>query len=100
MLNLSFNLLPGKVFLVRLIENLKATYPGAQAWSFGDSPEMADELSGLVIRGIKTASCGSLDSLQVDEMAPEISSHAIILNGQGVPVWRTSGFFHSSRFLL
>lgn len=35
-----------------LIERLKITYPGAQAWSFGDSPEMANSLAYLVIKVI------------------------------------------------
>ncbi|AGJ88174.1 hypothetical protein RORB6_17465 [Raoultella ornithinolytica B6] len=29
-------------------------YPQAFCWSFGDSPEMADELASLVIAGKKT----------------------------------------------
>ena len=28
-----------------------------QGWSFGDTPEMADELLDLVLRGIKSATC-------------------------------------------
>ncbi|MEM6052079.1 ASCH domain-containing protein [Erwinia sp. P7711] len=69
-----------------LINNLKTKYPGSLAWSIGDSPEMANELAELVIKGIKTASCGSLAALLAEESAPRIGSHNIILNGQGVPV--------------
>jgi len=68
------------------VENLKAKYPGAQAWGFGDSAEMADELAALVIKGIKTASCGSFASFQAEDPAPQIGSYHIILNGQDVPV--------------
>lgn len=68
------------------VDDIKAKYPGSQAWSIGDSPEMANELAGLVIKGIKTASCGSLASFLAEESSPKIGSHNIILNGQGVPV--------------
>lgn len=68
------------------IDELKSKYPGALAWSFGDSPEMADELSDFVVKGIKTASCCSLSSLQSEELVPKIGSHHIILNGKDVPV--------------
>lgn len=69
-----------------LVENLKLKYPGARAWAFGDSPEMANELADLVVKGIKTASCGSLVSFNADDAAPGPGSYHIILNGQGVPV--------------
>ncbi|MFK8258396.1 ASCH domain-containing protein [Erwinia sp. AnSW2-5] len=68
------------------IEELKVKYPGATAWAFGDSPEMADELAGLVIIGKKTASCGSLSSFKNEEESPTIGGYSIILNGQGEPV--------------
>lgn len=69
-----------------LIDDLKKKYPQSLAWAFGDSPEMADELSDLVCRGLKTASCGSLASFREDPDAPRPGSTNIILNGQGVPV--------------
>lgn len=69
-----------------LIDSLKMKYPGARAWAFGDSPEMADDLAGLVIKGRKTASCCSLASFNADESAPGPGSYHIILNGQGAPV--------------
>ncbi|MCU6664268.1 ASCH domain protein [compost metagenome] len=68
------------------VENLKAKYPGAQAWGFGDSAEMADELAALVIKGIKTASCGSLAAFQAEDPSPQIGSYHIILDGKNVPV--------------
>jgi len=36
-------------------------YRGLRAFAFGDGPELADELLGLVIRGIKTATCSTED---------------------------------------
>lgn len=68
------------------IDNLKTQYPGAIAWAFGDSPELANELAELVRKGIKTASCGSLVSWQNEENPPSIGSYSIILDGQGKPV--------------
>lgn len=70
----------------RSVEELKAQYPGSQAWAIGDNPDMANELADLVIKGVKTASCGSLASYQAEESSPKIGSYHIILNGQGVPV--------------
>lgn len=69
-----------------LINELKTKYPGAPAWSFGDNPDMANELADLVSKGIKTASCGSLSSFLSEEPSPKIGSYNIILNGEGVPV--------------
>lgn len=69
-----------------LVDELKIKYPAANAWQFGDSPELANELAALVVKGIKTASCGSLASYQQEEGAPLIGSYNIILDGQDVPV--------------
>ncbi|WP_226570842.1 ASCH domain-containing protein [Mangrovibacter yixingensis] len=68
------------------VEELKVKYPDANAWQIGDSPELANELANLVLRGIKTASCGSLSAFQQEEPAPRIGSYNIILNGEDVPV--------------
>ncbi|RPH30262.1 ASCH domain-containing protein [Buttiauxella warmboldiae] len=61
-------------------------YPGANAWQVGDSQVLANELATLIIKGIKTASCGSFASYQQEESAPQIGSYNIILDGQDVPV--------------
>lgn len=71
---------------MNLLDRLNEKYPGAQAWSIGDNPDMANELAALVIKGLKTASCGSLAAYLAEESPPKIGSHNIILNGQGVPV--------------
>jgi len=68
------------------IEKIKARYPDAAAWSFGDSPQLADELAELVVKGVKTASCGSLISFKNEEVPPAVGDYSIILNGQGEPV--------------
>ncbi|MFO6300017.1 ASCH domain-containing protein [Rahnella selenatireducens] len=68
------------------VGELKMKYPSANAWQFGDSPELANELADLIIKGIKTASCGSFATYQQEEYAPRIGSYNIILDSQDVPV--------------
>lgn len=71
---------------MRTVDELNMKYPDANAWQIGDSPELANALADLVIKGLKTASCGSLASYQQEEFAPRIGSYNIILNGEDVPV--------------
>lgn len=72
--------------MMSTLEQLKAKYPGAQAWQIGDSPALADELATLVASGIKTASCGAFACWQAEDPAPKLGSYNIILNGQDEPV--------------
>ncbi|HAT1648707.1 TPA: ASCH domain-containing protein [Raoultella planticola] len=58
-------------------------YPQAFCWSFGDSPEMADELVSLVIAGKKCATCCSFASYQADERPVTPGAVHIVLNGTG-----------------
>ena len=58
-----------------------------EAWSFGDSPEMADRLGNFVKSGVKTATCCSLESLELsDEPVPKVGAFSIILDGRGEPL--------------
>lgn len=68
------------------LEKLKAKYPNAPAWAIGDSVELANQLADLVVKGKKTASCGSLASYQADSASPAVGSYHIILNGHQEPV--------------
>src|SRR5471030_420017 len=68
------------------IERLKVKYPRSIVWSFGDTPDMADTLADLVVKGIKTASCCSLSSFMSENEVPTIGSYSIILNSTGTPV--------------
>lgn len=68
------------------LEKLKAKYPQAQAWAIGDSAELANALADLVVKGKKTASCGSLASWEAESAPPKVGSYHIILNGQQEPV--------------
>ncbi|MBO9450236.1 ASCH domain-containing protein [Tropicibacter sp. R16_0] len=42
------------------LEQVKARYPGAQTFKFGDNQALCDELLALVRAGVKTATCGAL----------------------------------------
>lgn len=56
------------------------------AWSFGTTPEQADELVGLVLAGTKTATASAAaDYGDGDEPLPEIGSLSIVLDGSGRP---------------
>ncbi|HIY58968.1 MAG TPA: ASCH domain-containing protein [Candidatus Tetragenococcus pullicola] len=56
------------------------------AWSYGDSPEMADELALLTVQKIKTATTSALELYEEDEPVPQVGEYNIILNGSGLPV--------------
>jgi uncharacterized protein YhfF len=56
------------------------------AWSFGDSPELADELLELVLTGKKTGTATLVIELEKEgEKMPEVGDYNIILNGKGKP---------------
>ena len=56
------------------------------AEGFGDSPTMADELGGLVVQGVKTATCSALCEWQADGAPlPEVGLKTVVLNGRGEP---------------
>jgi uncharacterized protein YhfF len=60
---------------------------GYEAWSFGDGPEMADRLGGLVLAGRKTATCSALWELEAEgEPVPRPGEMSIVLDGRGEPL--------------
>jgi uncharacterized protein YhfF len=66
-------------------ETPAATVP-PPAWAFGDTPELADELLGLVLSGVKTATAGLVWSYEAaDEPIPEVGDLSIVLDGSGAP---------------
>ena len=77
------------------VEQIKAKYPGALSWSFGDSPELANELATLVLTGKKIATCSSLQGWFDDDVRPLPGGYNIILDGEKKPlcVVRTTGLF-------
>lgn len=61
--------------------------PIPEAWGFGDIPPLADELGGLVMAGIKTATCSALWEHEADgEPLPQVGGLSIILDGAGQPL--------------
>lgn len=58
-----------------------------QAWSFGNTPEMADDLGGLVRQGLKTATACLVWSIEAEnEPFPEVGDYSIILDGRARPL--------------
>lgn len=58
-----------------------------QAWSFGDTPEMANELGQLVLDGIKTGTASLAWEYNVDnDPLPRAGEYSIILNGDEEPL--------------
>lgn len=56
------------------------------AWSFGDHPELADELLELVLTGKKTGTATLVIELEREgEKMPEVGDYNIILDGKGKP---------------
>ena len=56
-------------------------YRSLRSFAFGDGPELADELLGLVLKGVKTATCSTEDE-------PNTSTPGecwIVLDGRGTP---------------
>ena len=58
-----------------------------QAWSFGNTPKMADDLGELVRQGKKTATATLVWLFEAGiEPYPEVGDYHIILDGQGRPI--------------
>lgn len=75
----------------RMWSKFKAAYPEApehyEAWSFGDSKDMADELAQLVLDGTKTATASNYILYELEnEPLPQVGLHNIILDGDGKAV--------------
>lgn len=57
-----------------------------EAWGFGKTKQMADELSALVNDGIKTATTSAYELYETGENIPQAGEYNIILNGSDEPV--------------
>jgi uncharacterized protein YhfF len=76
-----------QVFLETLLERKEPLPTIYQAWSFGDSPEMADALGALVQDGVKTATASLVWAYEAEnEPYPEAGDYSIILDGKGQPL--------------
>lgn len=57
------------------------------AWSFGDSPSMADDLLSYVLSGEKIATSGMLKDYEIEgEPIPKVGEMSIVLNGKNQPI--------------
>lgn len=56
-------------------------YQQLRTFAFGDSPDLADELLELVVKGVKTATCSTEDEPNVS--AP--GERWVVLDGRGAP---------------
>ena len=53
-----------------------------EAWAFGDSPKLADELLGLVIEGRKRVTADLISEFEArGEKIPEVGGYSVILDG-------------------
>jgi uncharacterized protein YhfF len=53
---------------------------------FGDGPALADKLCGLILRGVKTATCSALWAWQAEgNEIPKPGYTQVVLDGRGVP---------------
>ncbi len=60
--------------------------PLPEAWGFGATPEHADELLQLVLRGIKVGTASSVwDYEETGDPLPTVGELSIILDGTGAP---------------
>ncbi|MGZ2258327.1 ASCH domain-containing protein [Roseobacter sp. A03A-229] len=70
------------------LEELKKRYPGAEVFSFGDTPELIAVLTELVRSGAKRATCSAVADIEAGaQEAPEIGRRDIVLDADGVPAF-------------
>lgn len=56
------------------------------AWRFGDSDELADELVALVVDGPKRATAELVSTFEADgEPLPEVGAYSVVCDGRGLP---------------
>ena len=71
-------------FLADTGRDLAITQP--EAWAFGDSVEVANELLALVLSGRKRATASSVAAYQADgESLPQVGDLQIVVDGSGHP---------------
>ena len=57
-----------------------------EAWSFGNTPEMADDLCHLVLDGKKTATCSLLRAYKgFEDEIPRVGVYSVLCNGKEEP---------------
>lgn len=64
---------------------LSADLPLPEAWSFGATPQQADDLLALVIAGCKTATSSARRDYEIDREDVPDPGPSIIIDGAGAP---------------
>ena len=73
-------------YWIRFRKESGITESFVNTWSFGDNPELADELLELVLTGKKTGTATLVIELErEEEKMPEVGDYNIILDGKGKP---------------
>jgi uncharacterized protein YhfF len=68
------------------LDEVRARYPGAEAFTFGDSRKLCDALLALVRSGAKTATCGAArDFGPGGEAPPVVGRRDVALDWDGRP---------------
>ena len=68
------------------LNDVQARYPGAETFSFGDTPALIAELTALVRSGAKRATCTALADVEAgSEQMPVIGRRDIALDPDGRP---------------
>jgi uncharacterized protein YhfF len=67
------------------LAGLKARYPGAETYRFGDSAALSDALLALVRAGKKRATCTAEAEIGVSEVLPEVGRCDVVLDFDNVP---------------
>jgi uncharacterized protein YhfF len=76
-----------QTYLDTLPKDIDKTALTFTAWAFGSGPKMADELSALVVQGIKTATTSVVWEYEAEgEALPQVGELSIILDGKGDPI--------------
>ena len=65
-----------------MAEESNMDWRSLEEFSFGDSPELADELAGLVLAGKKLATCWAAG----EGSKTHAGKQWVVLNGSGIPV--------------
>lgn len=68
------------------LEQAKQRYPGAEVFSFGDTPELIAELTALVRSGAKRATCSAVADIEAGRQEPpRVGRRDIALGPDGTP---------------
>lgn len=71
--------------MAQTLDDLRAAYPEAVTFTFGDSDELCEHLLSLVVSGRKTATTGALRDYEAGEPMPEPGRRDIALHWDGTP---------------